>query len=671
MATLALFCCPTRSLSAIGTWKAFMAYYDVQQIVKAGSEDIFVRASNNLYSYNTSDESITTYDHATQLSDTYIDLIGWSTSTGKLLIFYSNSNIDLLDLSGNVTNISDLYSKSMTEDKSANSIYMYGDYAYVAANFGVMKINMDKAEISETYFINGNEISNVAISGSTIYAKQTDGKVLSASTTSNLIDKSNWTTTTDYDADIFTEDTSDYDTYYPVVSTLNPGGPKNNCFGFMRVKHGNLYTVGGGYNVTLNLNREGTVQVLEDVATNDYDWTIYNDTFQTFTYYKAVTCVDADPFDESRVFACGRTGLYEFHDGDIYYAYDYENSPIKAISNNKAYQCIYSCVFDDNGNLWLLNSNAEDESLFKLDQSGNWTSLHKTELTDDGTTSKEFLTELLVDSRGYIWFIFYYWENAAVYCYVPSTDELRVYDNFINQDNTDIEMAGPTCISEDNDGNIWVGTDAGPLYIDAQFIDYYSDDYYFTQVKVPRNDGTNYADYLLSGVSITDIAVDAANRKWFGTEDDGVYLISEDNIEEEEHFTFDNSYLLSDEIESIAIYDETGEVFFGTSKGLCSYMGDATTVYEEMDDDNVYAYPNPVEPGYTGLITVVGLSLNADVKIVSANGALVAEGKSNGGSFTWDGNNKDGKRVASGVYMVMTAKSDGSKGTVCKIAIVN
>ena len=137
-----------------------------------------------------------------------------------------------------------------------------------------------------------------------------------------------------------------------------------------------------------------------------------------------------------------------------------------------------------------------------------------------------------------------------------------------------------------------------------------------------------------------------------------------------QHFTSTNSMLLSDNIEAITINDKTGEVFFGTDNGLCSYMSDASVTNENMTKDNVYAYPNPVEPDYTGLITIVGLSYNADVKIVTANGALVASGTSNGGSFTWDGCDLNGKRVASGVYMVETATNEGKKGTVCKIAIV-
>ena len=75
-------------------------------------------------------------------------------------------------------------------------------------------------------------------------------------------------------------------------------------------------------------------------------------------------------------------------------------------------------------------------------------------------------------------------------------------------------------------------------------------------------------------------------------------------------------------------------------------MSDASQTSEKMDKDNVYAYPNPVRPDYTGLITVTGLTLNADVKIVTVNGTLVAEGRSNGGMFTWDGCDKSGRRVA-------------------------
>jgi hypothetical protein len=100
-------------------------------------------------------------------------------------------------------------------------------------------------------------------------------------------------------------------------------------------------------------------------------------------------------------------------------------------------------------------------------------------------------------------------------------------------------------------------------------------------------------------------------------------------------------------------------------------MGDATEASQTMDDTSVYAYPNPVTPDYTGLITVTGLSYDADVKITSSNGVLIAQGRSNGGMFTWDGCDSSGRRVSAGVYFVITATGSGNKGTVCKIAVIN
>ena len=89
-----------------------------------------------------------------------------------------------------------------------------------------------------------------------------------------------------------------------------------------------------------------------------------------------------------------------------------------------------------------------------------------------------------------------------------------------------------------------------------------------------------------------------------------------------------------------------------------------------MTKDNVWAYPNPVKPDYSGNINIIGLSLDADIKIVSSNGSLIKQAKSNGGIYKWDGCDSKGKKVASGIYMVETAKNDGSKGTVCEIAII-
>ena len=165
------------------------------------------------------------------------------------------------------------------------------------------------------------------------------------------------------------------------------------------------------------------------------------------------------------------------------------------------------------------------------------------------------------------------------------------------------------------------------------------------------------------------IAIDGANRKWIGTSS-GVFLVSDDCNELVHHFTTDNSPLLSNVVLDVLVDPNSNVVYFATDNGLCSYASDATEPVEAMDKDNVYAYPNPVTPDYSGQITIVGLSGNADVKIVTSNGALINQGRSNGGMYRWNGCDLNGRKVASGIYMVETATADGGKGVVCKIAIV-
>jgi ligand-binding sensor domain-containing protein len=298
-----------------------------------------------------------------------------------------------------------------------------------------------------------------------------------------------------------------------------------------------------------------------------------------------------------------------------------------------------------------------------------WINHHNALLTDDNSITVPGLSNMMIDSRGLLWFVNNNWKNPSVFCYDIDNDILLKYDQIVNQDDVKYQSYSVSCITEDKEGNMWVGTDVGPFMI--QKSDIGQNKVTFYQVKVPRNDGTNYADYLLNGVNISCIAVDGGNRKWFGTNGAGVFLISADNIVQEENFTTENSNLLYNNVSSISINNITGEVYFLSDNGLCSYQSNAVDPNPDMTKDGINIYPNPVTPDFTGMVTITGLSYDADVKITTANGVIVAEGRSNGGMFNWDCCNKQGKRVASGVYMVITATSDGKKGTVGKVAVIN
>ena len=614
------------SICQIGSWRNYLAYSDIQQIRAAGSDNLFVLASNGLYQYNKADQSIITYDKINGLSDTHITNINWCPQAKRLIAVYQNSNIDLIDLKGNVTNISDLYNKMMTGDKTVSSIRIDGIYAYLICGFGIVKVNMQRAEIADSYTPNHP----------------------------------------DYPTSLPEEDNSDYDKYIDLVKTLKPGGPKYNYFGFMRFYNGKLYSCNGDY------EQSGNIQVLED-----NQWNIYQDegiSDVTGLPFIGVYCFDIDPQNTEHVFAGAVNGLYEFLNGKFVKFYNSDNSPIEPYNGkSKNHQLVSGLKYDKNGNLWILNSQAPNASLIKL-SNGEFTKYNKSELMKlnaNGYTNKSNgdLSKIIIDSKGMMWFVNNTWTLPAIYQYDIDNDKIIAYESFVNQDDTKINVQdGIRCVAEDMEQNIWVGSNNGPFLLEKNEIE--NNGNTFTQVKVPRNDGTNYADYLLAKIDISCIAIDGANRKWFGTSNNGVYLISADNLVQVQHFTTDNSKLLSNNVMSIAINNTTGEVFFATDNGLCSYISDATDTNDEMTTDNVWAYPNPVEPGYTGNITITGLSLNADIKILTANGAIVNEGRSNGGTYVWDGCDKKGRRVASGIYMVATATSKGEKGTVCKIAIV-
>lgn len=652
------------AIAQIGKWKAYMAYYDVQQIQKAGNE-LFVMASNDLYQYNLDDQSIYTYDKTNGMSDNYITHIKWCPKAERLITVYQNSNIDLVSIENDIINVSDLYTKIITGDKTVNHITIYGQYGYLACGFGIVKLDVANSEISESYMLHQN-IQNIVISNDIIYAK-TDSSVICGSLKSNLIDPNNWRKTTTYPS--FDEDSTDYKTYIETVKKLNPGGPKYNYFFNMLMHNGKLYTVGGGWYQYENYRRPGTVQILDE----NKDWTTYQDDIKPAfaSKYEDINSIAIDPLNENHVMVASCSGVYEFLDGKFKMNYTEGNtSYFESASKNKNpdYVRIDGIIYDQEGNLYCLNSEAST-AIIILSRNGKWSGFMNDELVDKSPKSMRVMKKSILDSRGLIWFVNEHSSIPSFFCFYPQEESIVKYSNFTNQDNTSLYTTHVRCICEDKDGNIWVGTDKGPVYITT--IEMVDPSLGVIQYKVPRNDGSEYADYLLAGIDITNIAIDGAGRKWFGTNGNGVYLISADNNTQIQHFTTTNSPLLSDNIESIAIDNKTGEVFFGTTAGLCSYMSDAIEPSEEMTDDNVYAYPNPVDlNNYTGLITITGLTFNADIKITNAAGFLIAEGRSNGGLFTWDGKDKKGNRVASGVYNVITATKEGNKGTVCKIAII-
>ena len=176
---------------------------------------------------------------------------------------------------------------------------------------------------------------------------------------------------------------------------------------------------------------------------------------------------------------------------------------------------------------------------------------------------------------------------------------------------------------------------------------------------------------LLDNQMVSKIAVDSSNRKWISTIGSGVYLVSENGDEIIEHYTTDNSILPSNTVYAVGCDPNSNKVYFGTSSGLVEY--NSTSAPGKDDYSGVYAYPNPVRPDFGGWITVAGLMENSLVKIADSAGNVVAQGKSDGSMFVWDGCNISGERVKSGVYYVMASQNASGSSSACvtKIMVIN
>lgn len=665
------------------SWEIYTSYNDITEIEPAGNL-VFALASNGLFSYHIKDGSVTTYDKANTLSDFDINHIAWNKTTKKLVITYTNGNIDLLDANGNVVNVPDLYLKSMTDNKQINHIYISGANVYLSLSFGIIKLDTKEGKILDTYKL-GFNVNYSYIEDNCLYAASKEAGLYRGVLKNNLIDKNNWEKAGNFKEQTMNS-TNVYDTtnkYWWTVKegkltyyTLNtdkekiyqtegiiPDGPASNKFYHLYINKNKLYAVAGAWSQEKDCNNMGEVHVW-----NGEKWEEFEQPSDASLghLYRDLLCLDFDPSKEGHIMVGSKAGLYEFQDGKFIKCYNKDNTSVITSPLGNNYTIISSVKYDARGKLWLLNS-LGDNSILSFDQTTQeWKHYPHSEI---GSNDRYNLTGLIIGkNNGNIWFVNNYYEKNRLYKYNYNTDELTMYGpTFTNEDGRDITPIYVHCLAEDRNGNIWIGTTSGPLYLSMS--DIQNGNNIFTQHKVPRNDNTNYADYLLDNSNIRCIAVDGANQKWFGT-DNGVYLVSDDCNTQIYHFDTDNSPLISNIVYSIAVNNNTGKVYFATDKGLCSFNNGIVGSNSEMTKDNVYAYPNPVKPDYTGKINIVGLSFNANIKIVSTNGTLINEGRSAGGSYSWDGCDLNGKKVASGIYMVETATESGEKGIVCKIAII-
>lgn len=387
-----------------------------------------------------------------------------------------------------------------------------------------------------------------------------------------------------------------------------------------------------------------------------------------------------DPDDPDAYYiGSGWDGLYRIKDRKDTHHYYEDNSTMRSMINGYSLR-VYGFDFDKSGNLWVSQFALTDipiihmlpkDKRFKEDTTeDDWSVLN---ICDDDTSIE---TQVLACKNSDVVMVKdSYYNGHITFVKTKGTtstadDEVLYVKEFIDQDGKNVEFNYFTHLVEDMKGRVWVGTDNGVFEITDPAAAV-GNSVRVNHLKVPRNDGTNFADYLLNGEFIYWIAVDPANRKWVATQNSGIYLVSADGNEIIEHFDVTNSPLSSNFVTSVTCATDN-TVYIGTPYGLYSYKSDASPAKDDFSE--VYAYPNPVRPDYSGWITVTGLMDNSLVKIADAAGNVFFQGTSEGGMITWDGCDRSGNRVKTGVYYVFASSGDNgesSKGVVTKILVVN
>ena len=456
---------------------------------------------------------------------------------------------------------------------------------------------------------------------------------------------------------------------------IHPEGPLSNAVFSIAVKDNNLWVVYGGYNSTYtpSQNKQGFSHFSEG------NW--INTKFNSELPFGDLSYISIDPNAENRVFisSFGDTGainsfatggLLVVENDEIKNFYNHLNSPLADIVDNIANRVsvrVSGTVFDNQGNLWVTNIGVPNE-LKKFSTSEQWSSF---DMSSVKTNAANGLSEVAVSSNNTIWIGT---RRNGVYAFNENGNRKRALIATPNLGNLpDIDVL---TVAIDRSNRVWLGTKSGMVvYRNASGV--FDADVLIARPVIIEENGV--AERLLGDQRINSIVVDGADNKWFGTDNGGVVYTNPSGQTTLANFSKRNSPIPSNRIFKIRVDKSNGKVYFATDKGIVAYNSGVAKFGEVLGA--VYAYPNPALKNHE-TITIDGrkgthLPKGTNVKIIDVAGNLVhetnvVEGQElQGGKVVWDKKNLAGKKVASGIYIVLLSNDDGSETATTKLAIVN
>jgi hypothetical protein len=439
------------------------------------------------------------------------------------------------------------------------------------------------------------------------------------------------------------------------AEVYKPDSPEDIALGQLLVHRSTLYAAAGTVNDSWNYqyNSNGVYRYRNGSWTN----------FNRFRIPRLDSLLDfitlaVDPRDGSLWAGSFGGGLLQIGENDALTIHKAQTTLQPTVGDPGSYR-VSGLAFDSEQNLWVANFAAQPLHVRRAN--GTWKAF-----ATPFTLNFNAVSQILIDEAGQKWIVSPLGNGLIVFDHsntIDNTndDKWRLYRTGAGLGN--LPSNNVSCIAMDKSGFLWVGTDNGVGVIQCPAEVFLSG----CEAVLPVIKEGSFSNFLFRGTTVTSIAVDGADRKWMATPN-GAWLLSPDGDKVLAHFTETNSPLLSNDVRSIAIDGASGEVYFGTAKGICSFRGTATEAAE--DSAGVLVFPNPVPPGYTGSIAIRGLPANSFVRITEPGGRLVFQTRALGGQATWNGQDYRGGRAASGVYLVLARTERGDEKAVGRIVFI-
>lgn len=435
-----------------------------------------------------------------------------------------------------------------------------------------------------------------------------------------------------------------------------PSGPYRNNIFSIDVSPNQTWAVYGDYDLFYNpygLDSYGVSKLSSS--------TWLNIPYSSVLEAKSITRIIVNPHNENEVYASSFfSGLLKIENDAPSFLYNDKNSGLETITTegpNYFDVRINGTAFDKSGNLWVTNSRIKN-GLKVLKTNGQWQTFPISTVLEDPEATN--YSNIAIDKNGTKWIST---SSNGVIGFNESSNAFKKMTFGVDAGN--LPIADVRSVAVDTKNQLWIGTTKG-LRVLSNVGNFQSESQLKASPIIILED--NLAQELLYEQFITSIAVDGANNKWIGTADSGVFMVSPNGQETKYHFTVNNSPLPSNGVNDIKINSATGEVFIATNKGMISFKGIATEANENLN--NVYVYPNPVRPEFSGTVKVAGLLDKANIKITDIEGNLVYETISEGGTIEWDTSAFGKYKVATGVYMIFISAQDGGETKVKKVMIV-